>query len=128
MGFCRLSTNGKWAVDGNAIYVPTSISISNESLLSSDSKRAESGKQYLTWIQPTIPKIKLTYALITGEEVSILNKAMQGKEFDFTYEDYGIKTIRAFARKDSYAQHRLDVEADSGGLYKNYTIEIEPIM
>ena len=128
MGFCKLSTDGKWAVDGKPIYVPTDVSVSNGSLLTSDSKQSESGKWYLTWIQQTIPKIKLTYSLITGVEVAFLHNAMQGKEFDFTYEDNGVKTVRAFARKDSYSQHRLNAYADSGGLYKNYTIEIELIM
>ena len=127
MGICKLDTKGYWTVDGEPIYTPTTISVSNKSILSSDSKRVESGKKYLTWIRPGYTVIKLTYSLITAEEVSFLRKKMQGRDFAFTYFDGETKSIRAFAEKDSYSQYRLDAYEECGGLYKNYTIEIEEV-
>ena len=126
MGICKLSENGQWAVDGAPIYVPSTVSVTNSSILSSDSKRAESGKQYLRWIR-NIKNIKITYSQITGQEVAFLNRLLFGKEYDFTFYDNEVQTVRAFAKKDSYSIQRLDVYPESGGLYKNYTVEIEVV-
>lgn len=126
MGICGINKDGHWAVDGTPIYTPTTATITNNSILSTDSKRAESGKQYLTWIR-VYGGIKITYTLITAEEVSFLHNLMQGKEFEFTFYDNGVKTIRAFAKKDSYSLHRVDVYPEYGGIYKNYSIEIEEV-
>ena len=93
MGICKLDTKGRWTVDGEPIYTPTTKSGSNKSILSYDSKRVESGKKYLTWVRPTHTVIKLTYSLITAEEVSFLHKKMQGRDFDFTYFDGETKSI-----------------------------------
>lgn len=125
MGICKLSENGYFAVDGKPIYVPTTVAVKNNSVLSSDSKMAESGVQYLTWIRRKRRTIKITYDSISSEEVAVLNDLMQGKEFDFTFYDNGIQTIRAFARADTYNPHKLNVYPEFGGLYKNYTIDIE---
>lgn len=127
MGICKINKDGHWAVDGTPIYTPTTASITNNSILSSDSKRAESGLQYLTWIRPTYKAIKITFAMITAEEVAFLHELMQGKEFDFTFYDNGAKTIRAFAKKDSYSLYRVDVYPEYGGVYKNYSIDIEEV-
>ena len=127
MGICKIDSNGYWTVDGESIYTPTATSVTNNRILSADSKRAESGKQYLTWIRPKYTVIKLTYNLITAEEVAFLHEKMQGRDFDFTYLDGEVKSIRAFSRKDSYSQYRLDSHKECGGLYKNYTIEIEEV-
>lgn len=127
MGICKLSENGHWKVDGEPIYTPTTVTINNSCILSSDSKRAESGKQYLTWIRTDIRIIKITYSQITAEEVAFLRSRLFGKEYDFTFYDNEVSTIRAFAKKDSYSYKRLDVYPEYGGLYKNYTIEIEVI-
>lgn len=126
MGICKINENGHWAVDGKPIYTPTTVAITNSSILSSDSKRAESGKQYLRWIR-NIRNIKITYGQITGHEASFLHNLLFGKEYDFTFYDNEVITVRAFAKKDSYSQHRLNVYPDDGGLYKNYTIEIEVV-
>ena len=125
MGICKLSENGCWAVDGKPIYVPSTFNVKNNSVLSSDSKMAESGVQYLTWIRRKRRIIKITYDFISSEEVAVLNELMQGKEFDFTFYDNGIQTVRAFAKSDTYNPHRLNVYPEFGGLYKNYTIDIE---
>lgn len=125
MGICKIDTNGHWAVDGKPIYIPTTVNVKNNSVLSSDSKMAESGVQYLTWIRRKRRTIRITYDSISSEEVAFLNDLMQGKEFDFTFYDNGIQTIRAFARADTYNPHRMNVYPEYGGLYKNYSIEIE---
>lgn len=127
MGICKLSENGHWAVDGIPIYIPSGFTMSKSSILSSDSKRTESGKKYLTVIRPDVSAGKLVYDSISAEEVAELNARMLGKEFIFTYEDNGAKTMRAFAGKSSYSIHRLNVYPEYGGLYKNYTIDIEEI-
>lgn len=115
---------GKYAVNGTSIYDPSTVVIENDNIVSSDTGRTESGYMYITWIRPTVRKIKLTYDFITAEEVSVLHNLMQGKEFTFSYEDNGAKTMRAYAGKDSYSQKNLNLYWEFGGLYSDYSIDI----
>lgn len=124
MGLCKICNNGYWAVDGTPIYVPTSVTIENDNIVSPDSGRVESGLMYITWVRPTVRKIKLTFERITGAEVAFMHGLMQGKEFSFTYYDNGIKSMSAYAGKDSYTQSDLSVYTNSGGLYKDFSIDI----
>lgn len=122
MGLCTI--NNYWAVDSTPIYTPSTFKFNNSCLLSSDSKRVESGKYYLTWVRRGIRVMNITYSLITAKEVSFLRDLMFGKEFQFTFFDNGIQTIDAFATKDSYSAYLMNEFREEGGLYKNYTIEI----
>ena len=79
---------------------------------------------FITWVRPTVRKVKLSYDYITGAEVARLHGMMQGKEFSFTYPDYGSQTIRGYAGKDSYSMADLSQYPDEGGLYKDYSIDI----
>ena len=124
MGICKKCTNGYWAVDGEPIYVPTSVIIENDNIVSPDSGRVESGLMYISWVRPTVRKIKLTFEKITALEVAFMHNLMQGKEFNFTYYDNGIQTMSAYAGKDSYTQKNLGNHVDSGGEYENYTIDV----
>lgn len=124
MGICKLSENGYWAVDGKPIYTPTTFKVNGKNLVSSDSKRVESGKYYIRWIRG-LREIEISYSLITAQEVAELHELLVGKEYDFTFYDNEIHTARAFAREDKYSLHRLDVYPEYGGLYKNYTVKIE---
>ena len=124
MGVCKKCSNGYWGVDGAPIYVPTSVTVENDNIVSADSGRAESGLMYISWVRPTVRKIKLTYEKITGQEVAFMHNLMQGREFNFTYYDNGIKTIQAYAGKDSYTQSNLAVYPNEGGLYKDFTIDV----
>lgn len=124
MGICKKCTNGYWGVDGNPIYVPTSVTVENDNIVSSDSGRTESGRMYISWVRPTVRKVKLIYEKITGLEVAFMHNLMQGKEFSFTYYDNGIKTMEAYAGKDSYTQTNLSVYPNEGGLYTDYTIDV----
>ena len=125
MGICKLCTNGYWAVDGNPIYVPTSVTIENDNIVSSDSGRVESGKMYINWVRNTVRKVKLTYEKISGLEVAYLHNLMQGREFKFSYYDAGsIQSMDAYAGKDSYTQSNLSVYPREGGLYTDFTIDI----
>lgn len=123
MGIRKIT--GRYAVNGTGIYDPSSAVIENDNIVSSDTGRTESGYMYITWVRPTVRKIKLTYDFITGNEVAYLHSLMQGKEFRFTYLNAGgSTTINAYAGKDSYAQANLNAYASSGGLYKDYSIDI----
>jgi len=125
MGICKMCTNGYWAVDSNPIYVPTSVTIENDNIVSSDSGRVESGLMYISWVRPTVRKVKLTYERITGLEVAHLHNLMQGKEFTFKYYDAGaVQSMSAYAGKDSYTQSNLAAYPDEGGLYTDFTIDV----
>lgn len=125
MGICKKCTNGYWAVDGTPIYVPSSITVENDNIVSSDSGRVESGLMYINWVRNTVRKIKLTYEKITGAEVAFMHNLMQGKEFTFTYYDNGIQTMSGYCGKDSYTQHNLGSYTSEGGEYRDFSINIE---
>lgn len=117
-------SSGRWAVNGEPIYIPTSAVFTNDNIVSSDTGRTESGHMYITWVRPTVRTVKLTYDQITGVEISFMHSLMQGKEFSFTYYDNGIKSMQAYAGKDSYTLCDPSLYAGEGGLYKNYSIDI----
>ena len=124
MGICKICSNGYWAVDGTPIYVPSSVTIGDDNIVTSDSGRAESGKMYISWVRPHVRTIRLTYDSITGQEVAFLHNLMQGKEFTFTYYDNGFKNMAAYAGKDSYTQKNLGSYVSEGGEYKDYSIDV----
>lgn len=112
-------------MNGTGIYDPSSVVIENDNIVSSDTGRTEGGYMYITWVRPTVRKVKLTYDYLTGSEVARLHNLMQGKEFRFTYPNGGgSTTINAYAGKDSYTQSNLSMYASSGGLYKDFSIDI----
>lgn len=124
MGLRKKCTNGYWAVDKKPIYVPDSVRIDNDNIVSEETGRTESGRMHISWVRPTVRTVKLTYERITGAEVAFLHNLMQGKEFSFTYYDNGIKTMEAYAGRDGYAQQNLSNYASEGGMYRDYTIDV----
>lgn len=126
MGLNKLCINGYWKVGSTPIYVPSKggVGIENDNIVSPDSGRTESGKMYIEWVRPTVRTVKLSYKKITGAEVAFLHNLMQGKVFTFTYYDNGIKTMEAYAGKDSYTQKNLSNYASEGGEYENYSIDV----
>ena len=124
MGLCKICKNGFWAVEGTPIYVPSSVTIENDNIVSPDSGRVESGKMHITWVRREVRKVNLVFDRITGAEVAFMHSLMQGKEFTFTYYDNGIKTMEAYAGKDSYTQKNLGNYPSEGGEYKEYKINV----
>ena len=124
MSVGKIATNGWWAVNGTPIYVPSSVEIDHDNMVSSDTGRTESGSMYINWIRSDIRKINMTFRYLTGSEVNYLLMLMQGKEFNFTYYDNGMNTIRAYTGKCSYAQHTLALHEDEGGLYRDFKINV----
>lgn len=79
---------------------------------------------YITWVRPTVRTVKLTYKWLTGKEKDLLHDLMQGKEFELTYFDSGVRTMSAYGGKDSYTLVDSSLYASEGGLYKDFSIDI----
>lgn len=124
MGIGKLAENGEWAVNGTPIYIPSSVEIDHDNMVSSDSGRMESGEMHITWIRSDIAKVNTTYKYLTGNEVNWLLSMMQGKEFTYTFPDNGLKSIRAYTGKCSYSQYTLSKYTEEGGLYKDFKINV----
>lgn len=101
MGLRKLDTTGMWKVNDSPIYVPdTDVGIEYHSLASEDSGRDESGYMHIVWVRTDLRKVKLKYALMTGEELAYMRNLMQGKEFLFTYADENkASTFQAYTSK-----------------------------
>ena len=127
MGLAKLCTNGYWAVDGTPIYVPSAggVQIDHDNIVGPDSGRVESGKMHIDWVRTDVVKVSLTYDELTGAEVEYMRNLMQGKEFEFTYYDNGVKTIQGYCGKNTYSQQNLALYATEGGKYKGFKINVE---
>lgn len=124
MGLLSRCTNGYWTVNGTPLYVPDSVSIENDNIVSPDTGRAESGVMKITWVRRTVRKVILRFNHLTGNEKSFMHDLMQGREFTFTYYDNGIQSMEAYCGRDSYDQVNLSNYAREGGEYKDYVIDI----
>lgn len=120
MPILKLCDNGYWAVNGTPIYVPTSINISHDNIVSPESGRKESGHNHIVWVIPDVPKASLTYKRLTGAECKFLRDLMQGKVFNLTYYDLEIQTIEVYCGRCEYEQINLSAYASEGGLYGNF--------
>lgn len=119
-----MCTNGYWAVNGTPIYVPDSINIGHDNVVSSDTGRTESGVMHITWVRRDVRKVELTYEKLTGAEVAYMRNLMQGQEFTFTYYDNGIQSMSGYTGKCDYDQKDLSQYADEGGLCKDFKVNV----
>lgn len=115
-----------WTVNGTPIYRPPKdgVVIEHDNIVSPDSGRDEAGYMHIIWVRPDITKVNFTYEKLTGNQVAYLKALMQGKEFTFTYEDNGTKTINAYVGKMSYGQRRLDLFPEEGGVYTKVQVNV----
>jgi len=124
MGIASLCTNGYWAIDGTAIYVPTSVDVSHENIVTADSGRVESGYMHVTFVRGDVRTVQLAYDHITGAEVDYMLSLTQGRVFTLTFYDNGIKTMDGYVGRSSYSQKNLSVYTDEGGEYEDYKFNI----
>ena len=115
-----------WTVNGTPIYRPSAdgINISHDNIVAPKSGRDEAGMMHIIWVRPDVVKVSITYEKLTGKQVTYLRNLMQGKEFTFTYEDDGIKTINGYTGKISYDQKNLALYPSEGGVYKNVQVNV----
>jgi len=124
MGVAKLDILGYWAVNGSPIYVPTSIDVEHDNVVTPDSGRVESGVMRITWVRTDVRKVILAYRRLTGAEVEYMRNLMQGKEFTFTYYDNGIQTLYGYCGRNSYKQKNLSIYTDQGGLCEDFKIDV----
>lgn len=119
----------KWRVNGTPIYRPAmnGVNIAHDNIAASDSGRDESGYMHIRWVRTDVVKVSLTYPKLTGNQVTYLVDLMQGKEFTFTYEDNGSKSIYGYTGKITYDQQLLNHHADEGGTYTNVQVNVVEI-
>lgn len=125
MAIARICTNGYWKVGSTPIYVPDHITIDHDNIVGPKSGRTESGKMHIDWVRRDVRKVSLTYDVLTGAEVAFMNNLMQGKTFEFTYYDNGVKKMDAYCGKNTYEEHNLSAYESDGGIYKGFKINVE---
>lgn len=123
MGLRKLDTTGMWKVNASPIYVPdTDVGVEYNSLASEDSGRDESGYMHIIWVRTDLRKVKLKYALMTGDELAYMRNLMQGKEFNFTYADEtGPKTFEGYTSK---IDATLYTQMGNTLIYKDVSINV----
>lgn len=125
MGILKLDTEGRWAVNGQAIFPPSDIEYEHESAVSNDSGRLEDGYMWKRWVRTDIRKINLVYRVLTGEERDYLLQLMQGKDFELTYYDNGVQVIDSgYVGKCSYKGYAARLHAAEGGVYTDFKINV----
>lgn len=99
-----LDTTGGWAINGEAIYTPSSnIKIEHDSYVAEDSGRTESGGTVIEWIKTDLVKVYFAYKVMTASELDFMLDKVQGKVFNLTFKDRGKKITRQmYCSKSSY--------------------------
>lgn len=126
----KLDTTGFWAVNGTAIYVPsTPCPIERTNVTSPSTGRDEAGYMHIGWLRRNVRKFKLHYNAITGTELNYMENLMQGKEFTFTgLQDSNVVTFSAYAGESSYELMTYAIGsgpmATHEPIYLNYEIHV----
>jgi len=124
MGLAKICTNGYYAVDDIPIYVPSAVNISHENIVTKDSGRVESGLMHVTFVRGDVRTVSFEYDELTGAEKEYMVNLTQGRVFNLTYYDNGIKTIRGYVGRSSEKQKDLSVYVNEGGRYQNYKFDV----
>lgn len=116
MGYCKIDTQGHWAVNGTPIFVPSSeITVTHTNVAGSSSGRTADGVMHIDWVRRDVRKVELKYKAMTGAELNTLLGLMQGQEFTFTFFDRGtVQTMSAYSSESSYTYYSeaLDIYTD----------------
>lgn len=115
-----------WRVNGTPIYEPgLDTQIEHNDVTGSNSGRTEDGVMHIDWVRRDVVKVHLKWPLLTGRQVEFLMGLLQGREFQFTYWDFGKEhTISAYATQGTYSKHSDHLHASEGGSYKDYSINV----
>ena len=120
-----LDTEGRWAVNNTAIYIPSKdIDLNHTNVTGQDTGRRENGVNKIIWVRRDVRKVNMKWNVLTGNEVHRKLNLMQGKEFTFHYWDNGKKSFKGYCGEINYTIHSGELCKDSGGLYTNITINV----
>lgn len=114
-----------WAVNGTPIYTPgMDVGYEHTNLTGPSTGRDEAGLNHIDWRRRDIRKVTMRWQAMTGDEVRYLRDLVQGKEYDFTFEDLGeVCSMRAYTGDMNYTRHTRAKFEDEGGLYTDVTFD-----
>ena len=120
-----IDTDGNWMVGNTHIYIPsTPCKVEHSNVVGSDSGREENGLMHIDWIRRDVRKVFLVYNAITETELANLMTLMQGKEFEFTFLDMGIRTtMNAYVGESSYKFYSYSDMYDEG-VYVEFSMNV----
>lgn len=119
--------DGNWKINGTDIYTPSiDTQIKHTNVVADGSGRTQDGKMHIIWVRRDIRQVQLKWNYLTGNQVKEIENLMQGKEFTLTYYDFGEKhTLSGYAGESNYSIYTYGIYADQGGLYKDFSINVE---
>lgn len=125
MAVNKMDTDGKWMVDSDHIYVPsTPCKVEHSNVTASSTGRDETGVMHIEWLRRDVRKVFLHYNLITSEELAYMMGKMQGKEFSFKFFDQGaVQTIDAYVGEATYSFYTYN-SIFPNGIYKDFEIHV----
>lgn len=121
----KLDTAGKWMVDSDEIYIPsTPCKVEHSNVTGESTGRDETGIMHIDWVRTDVRKVYLHYNAITETELSYMMSRMQGKEFSFKFLDQGsVQTMNAYVGESNYEFYSYS-SAYSEGVYTNFEIHV----
>ena len=121
----KLDTAGKWMVDSDEIYIPsTPCKVEHSNVTGESTGRDETGIMHIDWVRTDVRKVYLHYNAITETELAYMMSRMQGKEFSFKFLDQGsVQTMNAYVGESSYEFYSYS-SAYSEGVYTNFEIHV----
>lgn len=121
----KLDTAGKWMVDSDEIYIPsTPCKVEHSNVTGESTGRDETGIMHIDWVRTDVRKVYLHYNAITETELSYMMSRMQGKEFSFKFLDQGsVQTMSAYVGESSYEFYSYST-LYAEGVYTNFEIHV----
>ena len=121
----KLDTAGKWMVDSDEIYIPsTPCKVEHSNVTGESTGRDETGIMHIDWVRTDVRKVYLHYNAITETELAYMMSRMQGKEFSFKFLDQGsVQTMNAYVGESSYEFYSYST-LYAEGVYTNFEIHV----
>lgn len=120
----QIDRRGEWMVDTHHLYIPSyKVKINHENVAGSDSGRTQDGKMHIDWVRRDVYKVEFKWSAMSQSELSNIISWMQGKEFNLTFMDVGVKkTIRAYSSNCNYTMLTQDYQGTGEALYTDISI------
>lgn len=100
-----LTSKGRFIINGTYEFVPKSIKVNLESLVSDDSGRTTDGVMHIYWVMRKVRKIEIEMPPTADRSnLSLLFSLVQGQEYNLTYWDpleNAEKTINVYTSNSS---------------------------
>ena len=115
-----LRSKGNFKI-GSTEYSPKSLSITYDSLATSNSGRSDNGTMNITWVRQNIRKVEVTMPPMKPAALAALLGAVSGKKYNMTFHDVRTNAEVTVQMYTSNSKGECYNGVLYGGLYEGVT-------